>query len=93
MNRQGDSDALDDYPNVSFPTGGANYPRPFTTIGNFRIFPNHLVLGIGVADPAHIKDPTKQRSPGDEFGAEILRPMLKPFGWTVDTVYFDSRMS
>ena len=41
----------------------------------------YLVLGIGVADPSHIKDPTKQRSSGDEFGAEVLRRMLKPFGW------------
>ena len=81
------------YPNVTFPAGGANYPGPFTSIGDFRIFPNHLILGIGVADPAHIKDPTKQRSSGDEFGAEVLRRMLKPFGWKVDTVYFDSRMS
>jgi hypothetical protein len=42
---------------------------------------SYLVLGIGVADPSHIKDPTKQRSSGDECGAEVLRRMLKPFGW------------
>lgn len=81
------------YPNVTFPEGGANYPGPFTSIGDFRIFPKHLVLGIGVADPAHINDPTKQRSSGDEFGAEVLRRMLEPFGWKVSIVYFDSRMS
>ena len=69
------------YPNNTNLDFGANYPGPFTSIGDFRIFPNHLVLGIGVADPSHIKDPTKQRSSGDEFGAEVLRRMLKPFGW------------
>ena len=81
------------YPNNTNLEYGATYPGPFTSIGDFRIFPKHLVLGIGVADPSHIKDPTKQRSSGDEFGAEVLRRMLKPFGWKVSTVYFDSRLS
>ena len=81
------------YPNNTNLDFGANYPGPYTSIGDFRIFPKHLVLGIGVSHPSHIKDPTKQRSSGDEFGAEVLRRMMKPFGWEVSTVYFDSRLS
>ncbi len=81
------------YPNIRLPELGSNYPGPFTSPGDFRIFPKHLVLGIGVADPSHINDVTKQRSSGDEFGAEVLRRMLEPFGWKVSTVYFDSRLT
>lgn len=69
-------------------------PRPFTAAGDVRIMPGKIVvLGIGVADPSHIQDRTKPRSSGDEFGARILRSMLEPFGWRVETVYFDSHLS
>ena len=81
------------YPNNTLPEAGACYPGPYLSIGDFRIFPKHVVIGLGVADPSHINDPTKQRSSGDEFGAEVLRRMLKAYGWEVSTVYFDSRMS
>lgn len=81
------------YPNNTLLDAGACYPGPYLSIGDFRIFPKHLVLGLGVADPSHINDPTKQRSSGDEFGAEVMRRMLKLHGWEVSTVYFDSRLS
>ena len=73
----------------------ANHPNPgpFTSPGDVRTFPGVVVLGIGVSDPSHIKDPSKPRSSGEEFGAEMMRRMLKPFGWRVETVYFDSRLT
>jgi len=88
-------------PNMVWLNMPANYPSqtnytpgPFLSPGDFRIFPGkHLVIGIGVADPSHIKDQTKSRSSGDELGAEVVRRMLEPFGWKVDNVYFDSKLS
>ena len=59
--------------------------------GDIRIFPNKLVVvGHGVFDRADIKDITKPRSSGNEFGAEVLRRMLEPFGWRVEQIYFDA---
>jgi N-dimethylarginine dimethylaminohydrolase len=59
--------------------------------GDIRIFPNKLVVvGHGVFNKADIKDTTKPRSSGNEFGAEVLRRMLKPFGWRVEQIYFDA---
>ena len=59
--------------------------------GDIRIFPNKLiVIGHGVHHPSHIKDHSKPRSSGNELGAEVLRRMLKPFGWRVEQVYFDA---
>ncbi len=73
----------------------ANHPNPgpFTSPGDVRIFPGVVVLGIGVSDPSHINDRSKPRSSGEEFGAEMLRRLLKPYGWRVETVYFDSRLT
>ena len=59
--------------------------------GDIRIFPNKLVVvGHGVFEKAHITDPSKPRSSGNELGAEVLRRMLKPFGWRVEQIYFDA---
>jgi hypothetical protein len=59
--------------------------------GDIRIFPNKLVLvAHGVFDPAHIADPSKPRSSGNELGAEVLRRMLRPFGYRVEQIYFDA---
>lgn len=59
--------------------------------GDIRIFPNKLVLvGHGVFKKAHITDPSKPRSSGNEFGAEVLRRMLAPFDWRVEQIYFDA---
>jgi hypothetical protein len=63
----------------------------FLSPGDPRIFDKTVVLGIGLPDPSHIKDRSKPRSSGNELGNEILRRMLKPFGWQVETVYFDTR--
>ena len=73
----------------------ANHPNPgpFTSPGDIRTFPGVVVVGIGVSDPSHINDRSKPRSSGEEFGAEMLRRMLAPFGWRVETVYFDSRLT
>ncbi len=68
-------------------------PGPFLSPGDPRILPGTVVIGIGVSDPSHIKDRSKPRSSGSELGAEILRRMLKPFGWKVEVVYFDSKLS
>jgi N-dimethylarginine dimethylaminohydrolase len=66
-------------------------PGPRMSAGDIKIFSNKTVLfGIGVEDPSHINDLSKPRSSGNEFAAEILRRMLAPFGWKVETVYFDS---
>ena len=74
------------------PTGIQKSPQPFLSPGDPRIMPNKLVIiGIGVTDPEHIKDPTKPRSSGFEIGADIMRRMLEPFGWRVETVYFNSK--
>ena len=59
--------------------------------GDIRIFPNKLVLvAHGVFDPAHIADKSKPRSSGNEIGAEVLRRMLAPYGYRVETIYFDA---
>ncbi len=59
--------------------------------GDIRIFPNKLVVvGHGVFDKSHITDLSKPRSSGNELGAEVLRRMLKPFGWRVEQIYFDA---
>jgi N-dimethylarginine dimethylaminohydrolase len=59
--------------------------------GDIRIFPEKLVVvAHGVFDKAHITDLSKPRSSGNELGAEVLRRMLKPFGWRVEQIYFDA---
>jgi len=58
---------------------------------DIRIFPEKLVIvAHGVFDKAHITDPSKPRSSGNELGAEVLRRILAPFGWRVEQIYFDA---
>ncbi len=68
-------------------------PGPFLSPGDIRIFDKTVVVGIGVPDPSYIRDFSKPRSSGDELGAELLRRLLKPFGWDVEVIYFDSKLS
>ena len=76
-----------------YPAINQRMPGPNLSPGDPLIFPKTVVLGIGVSDPSHIKDPSKPRSSGDEFGHELLRRILKPYGWKVETVYFDSKLT
>lgn len=73
------------------PTPDYPQPGPFLSPGDPLIFDKRVVIGIGVSDPSHIKDPMKPRSSGNEFGAEMLRRLLQPFGWSVEVVYFDMK--
>ncbi len=74
------------------PTSVQCSPQPFSSPGDLRIMPDKLVImGIGVTDPSHIKDRTKPRSSGFELGVELFRRMMEPFGWRVETVYFNSK--
>ena len=74
------------------PTSVQKSPQPFLSPGDPRIMPDKLVImGIGVTDPAHIADKTKPRSSGFELGVELFRRMMKPYGWRVETVYFNSK--
>ena len=75
------------------PTADYPQPGPFLSPGDPIIFDKKVLVGIGVADPLHIKDPMKPRSSGNEFGAEMLRRLLRPFGWTVDVVYFNTKFT
>ena len=76
-----------------YPAIEQKMPGPLLSPGDPLIFPKKVVLGIGVSDPSHIKDLSKPRSSGDEFGGELLRRMLQPYGWEVETVYFDSKLT
>ena len=78
---------------VLYPTVERRPPGPFLSPGDPLIFPKLVVIGIGVKEPSHINDLSKPRASGDEFGAEILRRMLAPFGWRVETVYFNSQLT
>lgn len=70
------------------------YKQPvFYSPGDQKIFPKLVLCGIGVPDPSYIKDRSKPRSSGDELGVEVLRRMLKPYGWKVEAVYDDSRLT
>ena len=63
------------------PTGKQKSPQPFLSPGDPRIMPDKLIImGIGVTDPAHIKDYTKPRSSGFEWGVDIFRRMLEKHG-------------
>ena len=73
------------------PTPDYPQPGPFLSPGDPIIFDKKVVVGIGVSDASHIKDPMKPRSSGNEFGAEMLRRLLQPFGWSVEVVYFDMK--
>ena len=71
------------------PTPDYPQPGPFLSPGDPIIFDKKVVIGLGVKDASHINDYMKPRSSGNEFGAEMLRRVLKPFGWSVEVVYFD----
>ena len=73
-----------------FPTTEHPNVGPFMAPEN-KIFEGAVLCGIGVADPSHIDDLTKPRSATNELAVEVLRRMLAPYGWKVETVYFDSR--
>ena len=73
------------------PTPDYPQPGPFLSPGDPIIFDKKVVVGIGVKDAADIQDPMKPRSSGNEFGAEMLRRLLRPFGWSVEVVYFDMK--
>ncbi len=74
------------------PTSDQRSPQPFLSPGDQRIMPDKLVImGIGVTDPSHIDDPTKPRSSGSELGVDLWRRMMAPYGWRVETVYFNSK--
>lgn len=77
------------YPSMASPT-----PDPFLSAGDFRVMGDGtVILGYGVSDPSHVEDRSQSRSSGDEYGGEILRRMLKPYGWEIETVYFDRTLS
>jgi hypothetical protein len=68
---------------VHFPFVDRPQLRPWLAPGDPVIGDKIVIIGIGVADPSHIKDRSKPRSSGNEDGAEILKRMLKPYGWKV----------
>lgn len=75
-----------------YPSRTAYQPGPFLSPGDFRILPEKtLLIGIGVAKKSYIKDRSKPRSSGDELGVEVLKRMLKVYGWNVEKVYFNSK--
>lgn len=75
------------------PTADYPQPGPFVSPGDPLIFDKTVVVGIGVSDPSHIKDTLKPRSSANEFGAEMLRRLLRPFGWDVEVVYFNTKFT
>ena len=75
------------YPTTEFPNVG-----PFMA-PEHKVFKGTVLVGIGVEDPSQIDDLTKPRSATNELAAEVLRRMLEPLGWKVETVYFDSRLT
>ena len=86
-------------PEAVWLTMPAHWPTPDKpqlinlTPGDPRIFPKTVVLGFGVPDPSHINDYSMPRSSGNEMGAEVLRRMLKPYGWDVKVIYFDTKFA
>ena len=50
-------------------------------------------MGIGVENPAHMNDTSIPRSANDEYTTEIMRRLLKPYGWDVKPWYFSSEFS
>ena len=78
---------------VHFPFVDRQQIGPFLAPGDPIVADKLAIIGIGVADPSHIKDRSKPRSSGDELGAEILSRMLKPYGWKTEIVYFNSKLT
>lgn len=88
-----DPDAIWHTMPVHFPYVDRPQIGPFMAPGDPIIFDKWAIIGIGVADPSHIKDQSKPRSSGDELGFEILRRMLEPHGWKLYPVYFNSQLT
>ncbi len=75
---------------VMWPTVDRRPVGPFSS-GDFFVFEGIVFVGIGVDDPKHIDDISVPRSANDEYTTEIMRRMLKPFGWDVKPMYFNTR--
>ena len=78
---------------VHFPFVDRPQLGPWLAPGDPIVGDKIAIIGIGVADPSHIKDRSKPRSSGNEAGYEILKRMLEPFGWKVELVYFNSQLT
>jgi hypothetical protein len=78
---------------VHFPYVDRPQIGPFLAPGDPVIGNKTAIIGIGVADPSHIKDRSKPRSSGNELGYEILKRMLAPHGWNLELVYFNSKLT
>ncbi|CAD7843791.1 MAG: hypothetical protein [Olavius algarvensis Delta 4 endosymbiont] len=72
-----------------WPTSDRSRPGPYLC-ADFLVFEKIVFVGVGVDNKAAIDDPTVPRSANDEYGTEILRRMLKPHGWEVKPLYFDT---
>lgn len=75
-----------------WPTVDRSRPGPYLC-ADFLVFEKIVYVGIGVDSEAAINDPSVPRSANDEYGAEILRRMLKPHGWDVKLMYFNTNFS
>ena len=73
-----------------WPTVDRRPVGPFSS-ADFIVFEGIVFVGIGLDNPAHINDLTKPRSANDEYTTEMYRRLLKPYGWDVKPLYFDSR--
>ena len=88
-----------DHPETTWLTMPPIWPTTeYPNVGPFmapehKVFKGTVVVGIGVTDPSHIDDLTKPRSATNELAAEVLRRMMEPHGWKVETIYFDSRFT
>jgi N-dimethylarginine dimethylaminohydrolase len=75
---------------LPYPITTQKAPGPVFSPGDPRIFDKLVVCGIGVGDESHINDLSKPRTSCDEVGVNILKRMLEPLGWQVETVYFNA---
>ncbi len=75
-----------------WPTVDRRPVGPFSS-ADFLVFEKIVFVGIGVADPAHINDYKVPRSANDEYTVEMYRRLLKPYGWDVKPLYFNSHFS
>lgn len=75
----------------NYPIATQKMPGPFFSPGDPLIFENLVVCGIGIGDESHMHDLSKPRTSGNEFGSEVLKRMLAPFGIQVETVYFNAK--
>ena len=77
---------------VMFPDVERRPVGPFSC-ADWLVFEKTVYVGLGVEDPAHIKDTTVPRSANDEYTTETMRRLLKPYGWDVKPWYFSSKHS